>query len=128
MHQGLKTVSLQVEKYTSYVHFRMLCGNSIGSSTKNTCSCSCISSSASIPCSCSRAANSTKEVVSSLCNIHQEVINRHSLGANAIDGVVEDEDVDAIRARQGAMVDWMMVAASSVVNLRQWMRQEFMKR
>lgn len=45
-----------------------------------------------------------------------------------VDGVIEDEDVDTIRARQGAMVDWMMVVASSVVNLRQWMWHEFMKR
>ncbi|EJU25104.1 hypothetical protein HMPREF1153_1618 [Selenomonas sp. CM52] len=29
---------------------------------------------------------------------------------------------------KGAMVDWMMVAARVVVNLRQWIWQEFMKR
>ena len=45
-----------------------------------------------------------------------------------VDGVIEDEDIDTIRARQGAMVVWMMVAASSVVSLRQWRWQEFMKR
>ena len=42
------------------------------------------------------------------------------LGAGTVvDGIIEDEDVDAIRARQGSDGDWMMVAASSVVNLRQ---------
>ena len=53
----------------------------------------------------------------------------HLFGAGAmVDGIVKDEHVDAIRMSQGSERVIMMAAAISVVNLRQWIRQEFMKR
>ena len=54
----------------------------------------------------------------------------HLFGAGAmVDGIVKDEHVDAICMSQGSerVID-DGVAARVVVNLRQWIWQEFMKR